>query len=73
MSVSGFSRVLLSRQEWVYVLSLLVPFAVYNLALKASILSSRNVETVGEFNVSIFRLLTYGMWSDIFFVLGYAL
>jgi len=73
VSVSGFSRVLLSRQEWVYVLSLLVPFAVYNLALKASILSSRNVETVGEFNVSIFRLLTYGMWSDVFFVLGYTL
>ncbi len=73
MEVSSFSRVLLSRREWVYVLSLLIPFVVYNLALKASILSSRNVDTAGEFNVSTLRLLTYGMWSDVFFVLAYAL
>ncbi|HEY6751754.1 MAG TPA: LTA synthase family protein [Rubrobacteraceae bacterium] len=30
-----FLRALLSRQQWVYLLSLLVPFAVYNPALKA--------------------------------------
>ncbi len=54
-------------------LSLLLPFVVYNLALKALVLSSRNVEAVGQFKVSTLRLLTYGMWSDVFFVLGYAL
>lgn len=73
MKFSGSSRALLSRQEWVYLLSLLVPFVVYSLALKALILSSRNVEAVGEFRAPTLRLLTYGMWSDVFFVLGYAL
>jgi lipoteichoic acid synthase len=66
-------RPLLSRWDWVYVLSLLIPFVVYNLVLKALMLSSRNVGGVGEFGVSTFRLLAYGMWSDVFFVLGYAL
>ena len=69
----GFWRPLLSRRDWVYLLSLLVPFVVYNIALKALILSSRNTESVGEFGVSTPRLLAYGMWSDVFFVLGYAL
>ena len=54
-------------------LSLLVPFVVYNLALKALMLSSRNVESVGQFRVPTFRILAYGMWSDVFFVLGYVL
>src|SRR3712207_1009391 len=72
-NILGLWRPLLSRQDWVYVLSLLVPFAVYNLTLKALILASRNVEAVGEFGVPTFRLLAYGMWSDVFFVLGYAL
>ncbi|CAA9265181.1 MAG: hypothetical protein AVDCRST_MAG93-2371, partial [uncultured Chloroflexia bacterium] len=54
-------------------LSLLVPFVVYNLALKALILASRNTESVGQFRVSTSRYLAYGMWSDVFFVLGYAL
>ncbi len=71
--ILGFWKSLLSRQDWVYVLSLLVPFVVYNLALKALILSSRNAEAVGEFGVPTLRLLAYGMWSDVFFVLGYAL
>jgi lipoteichoic acid synthase len=71
--VLGFWKPLLSRQDWVYVLSLLVPFVVYNLALKALVLSSRNVGNAGQFDVSTLRLLTYGMWSDVFFVLGYAL
>jgi arylsulfatase A-like enzyme len=68
-----FLRALLGRRDWVYVLSLLVPFVVYNLALKALVLSSRNVGGGGEFEVSTLRLLAYGMWSDAFFALGYAL
>ncbi len=66
-------RALLSRRDWVYVLSLLIPFVVYSLALKALILASRNVESVGEFRVSTLSFLAYGMWSDVFFVLGYVL
>jgi lipoteichoic acid synthase len=66
-------RALLDRRDWVYVLSLLVPFVVYNLALKALVLSSRNVKTEEQFEVSTLHLLAYGMWSDVFFVLGYAL
>ena len=65
-------RTLLGRRDWVYVLSLLVPFVIYNLALKALVLSSRNVGGGPEFEVSTPRLLAYGMWSDLFFVLGYA-
>jgi lipoteichoic acid synthase len=68
-----FLRALLGRRDWVYVLSLLVPFVVYNLALKALVLSSRNVGGGGEFEVSTLRLLAYGTWSDTFFALGYAL
>src|SRR5215210_1794659 len=68
-----FWRPLLSRQDWVYVLSLLIPFVAYNLVLKALILSSRNVASVGQFKDSTLRLLVYGMWSDVFFVIGYAL
>jgi phosphoglycerol transferase MdoB-like AlkP superfamily enzyme len=71
--ILGFWEALLSRRDWVYVLSLLVPFVVYNLALKALILASRNTESVGQFRVSTSRFLAYGMWSDVFFVLGYAL
>ena len=66
-------RALFSRQDWVYLLSLLVPFVVYNLALKALILASRNVESIGQFRVSTLSFLAYGMWSDVFFVLGYVL
>jgi lipoteichoic acid synthase len=66
-------RALLSRQDWVYVLSLMVPFVVYNLALKALILASRNVESIGQYRVPTLSFLAYGMWSDVFFVLGYVL
>jgi lipoteichoic acid synthase len=69
----AFLKMLLGRRDWVYVLSLLVPFVVYNLALKALVLSSRNVGGGGEFEVSTLRLLAYGTWSDAFFALGYAL
>ena len=68
-----FLRALLGRRDWVYVLSLLVPFVGYNLVLKALVLSSRNVKTEEQFEVSTLHLLAYGMWSDVFFVLGYAL
>jgi lipoteichoic acid synthase len=71
--ILGFWKPLLSRQDWVYVLSLLVPFVVYNLALKALMLASRNGEAVGEFRAPTSRILMYGMWSDVFFVLGYVL
>ncbi len=63
----------MSRRDWVYLLSLLIPFVVYNLLLKALVLSSRNVDTTGGFTVSTTRLLAYAMWSDVFFVLGYVL
>ena len=71
--VLGFFKALLSPQDWVYVLSLLVPFVIYNLALKALMLSSRNVETVGQFRAPTSRIVAYGIWSDVLFVLGYAL
>src|SRR5919112_450205 len=55
--------VLLTRQDWVYLLGLLVPFVVYNLALKATSLLS----------VSGPALILNLILSDIFFNLGYAL
>ena len=54
------------RRDWVYLLSLLVPFVVYNLFLKATSVLSQP----GEHGV--FRILDL-MQSDIFFNLGYAL
>jgi lipoteichoic acid synthase len=62
----GFLRGLLSRREWVYLLSLLVPFVVYNLALKAYDISSRPGDH------GLVRTLDL-MRSDIFFNVGYAL
>src|ERR687890_716506 len=55
--------VLLTRQDWVYLLGLLVPFVVYNLALKATSLLS----------VPGPALILNLILSDIFFNLGYAL
>ncbi|MDP8951723.1 MAG: hypothetical protein M3N18_05720, partial [Actinomycetota bacterium] len=63
----GFPRALLSRRDWAYLLSLLVPFIVYNLALKASSVLSQPGEAPG-----FVRALDL-MRSDIFFSLGYAL
>ena len=57
---------LLNRQDRVYVLSLLVPFAIYNLALKAYDVTSRP-QKLGL--ARIIKLLR----SDAFFNLGYAL
>ena len=55
--------VLLARRDWVYLLSLLVPLFVYNLALKASSVAS--IPGLAP-NFDLMR-------SDVFFNLGYAL
>src|SRR5215212_859522 len=63
----GFSRALPNRRDQVYLLSLLVPLVVYNLALKAASVLSRP----GEHGLLALNLDL--MQSDIFFNLGYAL
>jgi lipoteichoic acid synthase len=65
LNVLSFSGTLLKRRDWVYLLSLLVPLAAYDLALKAYAVSS----LPGEHGFS--RILF--MRSDMFFDLGYAL
>jgi phosphoglycerol transferase MdoB-like AlkP superfamily enzyme len=66
LRVIGFLRGLLGRRDWVYLLSLLVPFVIYNLTLKiASVLSQPFAPG--------FALTFELMWSDIFFNLGYVL
>jgi lipoteichoic acid synthase len=67
-NVLDFSDKLLSRREWFYLLSLLVPFILYDLALKAVSVTSR--PGGGEQGVTRIPEL---MRSDIFFDLGYAL
>jgi lipoteichoic acid synthase len=64
--VLSFLGRFLSRQDRVYLLSLLIPFAVYNLALKVYDVASRP-EKLG-----LARTLKL-MRSDVFFNLGYAL
>ena len=66
MKVLGFLRTLPNRRDRVYLLSLLVPFMVYHLALKASSVLS----WPGEHGILAILDL---MRSDIFFYLGYAL
>jgi hypothetical protein len=63
----GFVKTLLSRRDWVYLLSLLIPFTAYNLALKAyDVLASQSGNPrLG----STFDLIR----SDVFFNLGYSL
>ncbi len=58
-----FASALLSRRDWVYLLSLLVPLAVYELALKAATVSS----------VPGLALTPDLMRSDVFFNIGYSL
>jgi lipoteichoic acid synthase len=66
LNVLSFFGTLLNRREWVYLLSLLVPLAAYDLALKAYAVSS----FPGEHGLSrTFDLVR----SDAFFDLGYAL
>jgi len=71
LNVSGFLRVLLSPREWVYLLSLLAPFVVYNLALKVSDVATSQPTGGGEGH-GFARSLEL-MRSDVFFNLGYVL
>jgi lipoteichoic acid synthase len=66
MGYLGFSGTLLSRRDWVYLLSLLIPLTVYNLALKAYSVASLPGSNRAD---SVLGL----MWSDLFSNLGYAL
>src|SRR5215217_4583651 len=66
MKVVGFLRALPDRRDRVYLLSLLVPFMVYNLALKTSSVLTRPGEH------GLLALLDL-MRADVFFNLGYAL
>jgi lipoteichoic acid synthase len=67
MKVMAFLRVLPNRRDRVYLLSLLVPFIVYNLALKAaSVLSGPGEHGLLTLSLDL-------MQSDIFFNLGYTL
>lgn len=67
MKVLGFLRALLSRRDWVYLLSLLVPFIIYNLALRAYDIGSQPGDHGG-----LARTLDM-MVSDVFFDMGFAL
>ncbi|MCA1731594.1 MAG: sulfatase-like hydrolase/transferase, partial [Actinobacteria bacterium] len=67
VNVLDFSRGLLNRRDWVYLLSLLVPFVVYSLTLKALDIASLPGDDHG-----LARTLDL-MLSDVFFDLGYAL
>jgi hypothetical protein len=64
MNVPGFIRALLNRRDWVYTLSLLVPFVVYSLVLKAIDVASLPGDDHG-----LARTLDL-MQSDIFFSFG---
>src|SRR4051812_36893703 len=59
-------RSLLSSRDWVYLLSLLVPFVAYDLALKASLVFSQPENPGLEGGLELMR-------SDLLFNLGYVL
>ena len=65
---------LLRRRDWVYLLSLLIPFVVYNLALKALTIEAgfQNADFELSRGLKILSLI-YLMRSEIFFNLGYTL
>jgi lipoteichoic acid synthase len=65
--MAGSLKALLSRRDWVYLLSLLVPFVVYNLALKAYGIALQPGHQGG-----LAQVLGL-MRADVFFNLGYAL
>ena len=73
--VSRFLRGLLSRRDWVYLLSLLTPFVFYNLALKASTISiAWESVRLGDWgSLAYLGAHIYLMGSDIAFSLGYVL
>ena len=60
-------RAPLSRRDWVYLLSLLIPFFVYSLALRAYEITSQPGD-----HGKLAQALDL-MWSDVFFNLGFAL
>ncbi len=60
------SRSLLSRRDWVYLLSLLVPFILYDLVLKGALVFSRPEDPGFWGALGLMR-------SDLLFNLGYAL
>ena len=62
----GAARSLLSRRDWIYLLGLLVPFVVYDLALKGALVfaGSGNPGLLGGLGL---------MRSDLLFNLGYVL
>ena len=63
----GSLKALLTRQDWVYLLSLLVPLVVYNLALKAYDIASQPGNQGGLAQaLDLIR-------ADVFFNLGYTL
>ncbi|CAN5273403.1 hypothetical protein BH24ACT19_BH24ACT19_07210 [soil metagenome] len=66
MKTFRFLGSILGRRDWVYLLSLLVPFVVYSLSLKATDVVSMSG---GE---GVWRTLSL-MQSDVFFGLGYAM
>ena len=68
LKVLTFLMALLSRRDWVYSLSLLVPLAAYNLALKTYDLVASQ-----SFGDSGLTRTFYLMQSNIFFNVGYSL
>jgi lipoteichoic acid synthase len=69
-----FSNSLSSARDWIYICSLLVPFAVYSIALKTSIVLTV-VSSWKYFGVPSFAPLpvTSMMWPETSFNLGYVL
>jgi lipoteichoic acid synthase len=68
LKVLSFLTALMSRRDWVYSLSLLVPLAAYNLALK-----TYDVIASQSFGDSGLTQILYLMQSNIFFNVGYSL
>src|SRR3712207_7358144 len=68
LKVFSFLMALLSRRDWVYSLSLLVPLAAYNLTLKTYDLVASQ-----SFGDSGLTRTLYLMQSNIFFNVGYSL
>src|ERR687893_719298 len=68
LKILSFLIALLSRRDWVYSLSLLVPFAAYNLALKAY-----DLVTSQSFGDSGLTRILHLMQSSILFTLVYSL
>jgi lipoteichoic acid synthase len=73
MNVRALVSALLSRHDWVYLLSLLIPLVAYNLTLK--VLTIRVAFEHAEFESRALKgfALTYLMGSEVFFSLGYVL